>query len=235
MARGPGARASPTTGRACAAAAVDLDELQGEYDEEEDGVDGSSDDVSVKSEPEDGDAESLLEDLRAAGGDGGARSAPPHDKLGDDPVRLLQAFVPLQMTEKATMTVVKFMIEHLRETLVSTGARVAALGEDDFRTSMQLAGIMIVRLAGFTSQSPSELVSAAAVRAGTPMPCKTSVQGATALKALREIVSEHMVGRCWRGCRGRWRGSWHEWQQHNPGPSGGARRGRLGYARFCPG
>jgi hypothetical protein len=87
------------------------------------------------------------------------------------------------------------MMEHLRETLISTGARVAALGGDDFRTSMQLAGIMIVRLAGFTSQSPSELVSAAAVRAGTPVPCKTSVQGATALKALREIVSEHMEGR----------------------------------------
>ena len=195
MARGPGARSAPTTGRACAAAAVDLDELEGEYDDEEDGVDGASDDVSVKSEPEDGDAESLLDDLRAAAGDGGARSAPPHDKLGDDPVRLLQAFVPPQMTERATMTVVKFMMEHLRETLISTGARVAALGGDDFRTSMQLAGIMIVRLAGFTSQSPSELVSAAAVRAGTPVPCKTSVQGATALKALREIVSEHMEGR----------------------------------------
>jgi hypothetical protein len=195
MSRGPGARSAPTTGRACASAAVDLDELEGEYDDEEDGVDGASDDVSVKSEPEDGDAESLLDDLRAAAGDGGARAAPPHDKLGDDPVRLLQAFVPPQMTERATMTVVKFMIEHLRETLIATGARVAALGEDDFRTSMQLAGIMIVRLAGFTSQSPSELVSAAAVRAGTPVPCKTSVQGATALKALREIVSEHMEGR----------------------------------------
>jgi hypothetical protein len=93
------------------------------------------------------------------------------------------------------MTVVKFMIEHLRETLIATGARVASLGDEDCRTSMQLAGIMIVRLAGFTSQSPSELVSAAAVRAVTPVPCKTSVQGATALKALREIVSEHMEGR----------------------------------------
>ncbi len=42
-------------------------------------------------------------------------------------MRLLQAFVPPQMTERATMTVVKFMIEHMRETLIATGARVASL------------------------------------------------------------------------------------------------------------
>ena len=87
------------------------------------------------------------------------------------------------------------MIEHVRETLVETGAKVAPVADEDVRRSLQLASMMLVRLAGFVSQAPSELVGAAAVRAGTPMPCRTSVQGATALKALREIVFEHMSER----------------------------------------
>ena len=66
------------------------------------------------------------------------------------------------------------MIEHVRETLVETGAKVAHVADEDVRRNLQLASMMLVRLAGFVSQAPSELVSAAAGRAGTPMPCKTS-------------------------------------------------------------
>ena len=175
---------------------VNLDDLEGEYDDEEDGDGVTSVDASVKSEQlEDEESESLLIDLHAAAGGSAAPAAPARDRLSDDPVFLLQAFVPPQMTVKATTTVVKFMIEHVRETLVETGAKVAPVVDEDVRKSLQLASMMLVRLAGFVSQAPSELVSAAAVRAGTPMPYKTSVQGATALKALREIVFEHMTER----------------------------------------
>ena len=116
----------------------------------------------------------MLNDLHAAAGGSGAPAAPSRDKLRDDPVFLLQAFVPPQMTVKATTTIVKFMIEHVRETLVETGAKVAHVADEDVRRNLQLASMMLVRLAGFVSQAPSELVSAAAVRAGTPMPCRTS-------------------------------------------------------------
>jgi hypothetical protein len=177
---------------------VDLDDLEGDYDEEEDGgaADGASSDASVKSEhDEEDESEALLKDLRAAAGGGGVPAASSRDKVSDDPVFLLKAFVPPQMTVKATTTVVKFMFEHVRETLEATGARVAPLGGEDVRKSLQLASVMLVRLAGFLSQAPGELVGAAAMRAGTPMPCKTSVQGGTALKALREIVFEHMTER----------------------------------------
>ena len=196
MARGVVDRGASAAARCAAAEVVDLDDLEGDYDDEEDGEGVSSSDASVKSEKfEDEDSESLLNDLHTAAGGGVAPAAPSRDKMRDDPVFLLQAFVPPQMTVKATTTVVRFMIEHVRETLVETGAKVAPVADEDVRRSLQLASMMLVRLAGFVSQSPSELVGAAAVRAGTPMPCKTSVQGATALKALREIVFEHVSER----------------------------------------
>jgi hypothetical protein len=191
-------RGAPAVSRASPAEVVDLDDLEGDYDEEEDGgaADGASSDVSVKSEhDEEYESEALLKDLRAAAGGGGVPAASSRDRLSDDPVFLLKTFVPPQMTVKATTTVVKFMFEHVRETLEATGARVTPLGGEDVRKSLQLASVMLVRLAGFLSQAPGELVSAAAMRAGTPMPCKTSVQGGTALKALREIVFEHMTER----------------------------------------
>jgi len=198
MARGTAVRGAPAASRASPAEVVDLDDLEGDYDEEEDGgaADGASSDASVKSEhDEEDESEALLKDLRAAAGGGGVTAASSRDKVSDDPVFLLKAFVPPQMTVKATTTVVKFMFEHVRETLEATGARVAPLGGEDVRKSLQLASVMLVRLAGFLSQAPGELVGAAAMRAGTPMPCKTSVQGGTALKALREIVFEHMTER----------------------------------------
>jgi hypothetical protein len=59
--------------RSAAAEVVDLDDLEGEYDEEEDGDGVASVDVSVKSEQlEDEDSESLLNDLHAAAGGSGA-------------------------------------------------------------------------------------------------------------------------------------------------------------------
>ena len=198
MARGTAVRGAPAASRASPAEVVDLDDLEGDYDEEEDGgaADGASSDASVKSEhDEEDESEALLKDLRAAAGGGGVPAASSRDKVSDDPVFLLKAFIPPQMTVKATTTVVKFMFEHVRETLEATGARVAPLGGEDVRKSLQLASVMLVRLAGFLSQAPGELVGAAAMRAGTPMPCKTSVQGGTALKALREIVFEHMTER----------------------------------------
>jgi len=57
----------------------------------------------------------------------------------------------LSVMRTASRACSKFMIEHMRETLIATGARVASLGDEDCLKSMQLAGIMIVRLAGFTS------------------------------------------------------------------------------------
>jgi hypothetical protein len=88
------------------------------------------------------------------------------------------------------------MIGHVRETLEATGARLApALERADVRKEMQHASMLLVRLAGYVNQSPGELVGAAVVRAATPRPCRTTVQGATALKAMREIVLEHSTAR----------------------------------------
>jgi len=100
MARGAPARSAPVAGRA-RAEAIDLDDLEGDYDDEEDDAGDESVDVSVKSEQsEEEDGEALLEGLRAAAG-GVPPAAPSRDKLSDDPLRLLEAFVPPGMTEKA--------------------------------------------------------------------------------------------------------------------------------------
>ena len=194
--RGRTARASP--------AAVDvieiLEDLSGESDVEEDGEDEDvldDSDESVKSEQFDDDQTvALLRELRAAAGGGGDARDAPRARQDDDPVELLDAFVPRQLTEKATHTIVKFMIGHVRETLEATGAKLAPTDERaDVRKDMHQAGFLLVRLAGYVSQSPGELVRATVVRAGTPRPCKTALQGATALKALREIVLEHSTAR----------------------------------------
>ena len=194
--RGRTARASP----AAADVIEILEDLSGESDVEEDGEDEDvldASDESVKSEQFDDDQTvALLRELRAAAGGGGDARDAPRARQDDDPVELLDAFVPRQLTEKATHTIVKFMIGHVRETLEATGAKLAPTDERaDVRKDMHHAGLLLVRLAGFVSQSPSELVRATVVRAGTPRPCKTALQGATALKALREIVLEQSTAR----------------------------------------
>ena len=84
----------------------------------------------------------------------------------------------------------------MRRSYEATGAKLASTDERaDVRKDMHHAGLLLVRLAGYVSQSPGELVRATVVRAGTPRPCKTALQGATALKALREIVLEHTTAR----------------------------------------
>jgi hypothetical protein len=196
--RGRAARAPPS-----AAEVIEiLEELSGDSDDEEDGAgvdDNLSSDGSVKPEQfDDEQTADLLRELRAASGGGTAPdvrdAARPSQE--DDPVSLLDAFLPRQLTEKATLTVVKFLIGHVRETLEATGARLApAVERADVRKEMQHAGMLIVRLAGYVNQSPGELVGAAVVRAATPRPCRTTVQGATALRALREIVLEHSTVR----------------------------------------
>ena len=190
------ARASP----AAADVIEILEDLSGESDVEEDGEDEETfdaSDESVKSEQFDDDqTAALLRELRAAAGGGGDARDAPHARQDDDPVEMLDAFVPRQLTEKATHVIVKFMIGHVRETLEATGAKLASTDERaDVRKDMHQAGLLLVRLAGFVSQSPGELVRATVVRAGTPRPCKTALQGATALKALREIVLEHSTAR----------------------------------------
>ena len=192
------ARASPS-----AADVIEiLEELSGESDDEEDEAGDDcqlSSDGSVKSEHfDDEQTAALLRELRAASGGSTAPdvrdAARPSQE--DDPVSLLDAFLPRQLTEKATLTVVKFLIAHVRETLEATGARLApAVERADVRKEMQHAGMLLVRLAGYVNQSPGELVGAAVVRAATPRPCRTTVQGATALRALREIVLEHSTVR----------------------------------------
>ena len=194
--RGRTARASP----AAADVIEILEDLSGESDVEEDGEDDEvldASEESVKSEQFDDDQTvALLRELRAAAGGGGDARDAPRARQDDDPVELLDAFVPRQLTEKATHTIVKFMIGHVRETLEATGAKLAPTDERaDVRKDMHHAGMLLVRLAGYVSQSPGELVRATVVRAGTPRPCKTALQGATALKALREIVLEQSTAR----------------------------------------
>ena len=73
MARGTAERVVWAAGRSAAAEVVDLDDLEGDYDDEEDGDGDASVDASVKSEQlEDEDSESLLNDLHAAAGGSGA-------------------------------------------------------------------------------------------------------------------------------------------------------------------
>ena len=201
MARGTAGRGRTARASPAAADVIEiLEDLSGESDVEEDGEDGDvldASDESVKSEQFDDDQTvALLRELRAAAGGGGDARDAPRARQDDDPVELLDAFVPRQLTEKATHTIIKFMIGHVRETLEATGAKLAPTDERaDVRKDMHQAGLLLVRLAGFVSQSPGELVRATVVRAGTPRPCKTALQGATALKALREIVLEHSTAR----------------------------------------
>jgi hypothetical protein len=67
-------------GRASVAEVVDLDDLEGDYDDEEDGDGVTSVDVSVKFEQlEDEESQSLLKyDLHAAAGGSGALVLRPH-------------------------------------------------------------------------------------------------------------------------------------------------------------
>ena len=185
-----GSRGSPVV----APTVVDLDNLEGEFDDEEDGGAQDDSDVSVKSESyEDEVTAKVLKEMREAAGEVVAPT--PMSALSDDAEELIKAFVP-KLSGKATEAVVQFVIEHLRDTILGTGAQVAPyVAWDTPQKSVQYVGTLIVRLSGYVCQSPGELVYAAVIQAGTPMPCKTTVQGASALRALREIVSDHASAR----------------------------------------
>ena len=182
-----GSRGSPVA----APTVVDLDNLGGEYDDEEDEHAPDDSDVSVKSETyEDEVTAKVLKEMREAAGEIAAPT--PMSALSDDADELIKAFVP-KLSSKATEAVVQFVIEHLRDTILGTGAQVASyVAWDTPQKSVQYVGTLIIRFSGYVCQSP---VYAAVIQAGTPMPCKTTVQGANALRALREIVSDHSAAR----------------------------------------
>ena len=179
---------------------VDLDDLHDEadVDPEEDQAEDDSD-LSVKSEKyEDDDTAEVLKAMREAAGGYSAPKPRAAAAISDDPDELVKAFIP-PLTVKATEAVVQFVVDHMRDTLLATGTQVApyvvTAGKSGVLRSIQHVGTLIVRLSGFVCQSPGELVYAAVVQAGSPMPCKTTHHGAIALKALREIVSEHATAR----------------------------------------
>ena len=86
---------------------VDLDNLGGEYDDEEDEHAPDDSDVSVKSETyEDEVTAKVLKEMREAAGE---ISAPtPMSALSDDADELIKAFVPKYLSSKATEAVVQF-------------------------------------------------------------------------------------------------------------------------------
>ena len=188
----PSARGPPSV--------VDLDETHDEGDDDaEEDVGADDSDVSVKSEAdEDDETAEVLKVMREAAGGYSAPAPRAAAAISDDPDELIKAFVP-PLSVKATEAVVRFVIDHMRDTLLSTGSQVAPHvvvgGKAGVLKSIQLVGTMIVRLSGYVCQSPGELVYASVVQAGSPMPCKTTQHGALALKALREIVTEHAASR----------------------------------------
>jgi hypothetical protein len=92
---------------------VDLDNLEGEFDDEEDGGAQDDSDVSVKSESyEDELTAKALKEMREAAGEIVAPT--PMSALSDDAEELIKAFVP-KLSSKATEAVVQFVIEHLRD------------------------------------------------------------------------------------------------------------------------
>jgi len=196
MARAVSGRGGSRGSQVASPTVVDLDNLGGEYDDEEDERAPADDsDVSVKSESyEDEVTAKVLKEMREAAGEVVAPT--PMSALSDDAEELIKAFVP-KLSGKATEAVVQFVIEHLRDTISGTGAQVGPYAAwDTPQKSVQYVGTLIVRLSGYVCQSPGELVYAAVIQAGTPMPCKTTVQGASALRALREIVSDHASALC---------------------------------------
>jgi hypothetical protein len=104
-----GSRCSPVA----APTVVDLDNLEGEFDDEEDGGAQDDSDVSVKSESyEDELTAKALKEMREAAGEIVAPT--PMSALSDDAEELIKAFVP-KLSSKATEAVVQFVIEHLRD------------------------------------------------------------------------------------------------------------------------
>ena len=103
MARGAAGRGRTARASPAAADVIEiLEDLSGDSDVEEDFEDEDvldASDESVKSEQFDDDQTvALLRELRAAAGGGGDARDSPRARQDDDPVEMLDAFVPRQLT-----------------------------------------------------------------------------------------------------------------------------------------